>query len=101
MLWNVLGAAAVAGLVLLLAWTVRGLLLTPVRAGANTRVVVRLDVSGADATLESTLGALMWLDSNGTLSCDIEVCDMGMDEATRAVAEALAREGAIRLIEGD
>ena len=101
MLWNIIGAASVAALVLLLAWAARGLLLTPVRAGENTRVVVRLDVSGADAALESALGALMWMDANGTLRCEIEVRDMGMDEATRSVAEALARDGSISLIEGD
>ncbi len=91
MLWNILGAAAVASLVLLLIWCLRGLMLTPVRAGENTLVTVRLDIAGPEPSLEGEIGALCWLDANGTLPCCIEIRDLGMDEATRAVAEALAR----------
>ena len=91
MLWNIIGAAAFAALVLLLVWAVRGLMLTPVRPGTNTRLTVRLDVSGGDASLESAVSALEWLSANGTLPC-------GMDEATLAVAEALERDGRITII---
>ena len=45
------------------------------------------------------MNALRWLDANGTLPCEIEVCDLGMDEATLAVAETLARgDGRISLL---
>ncbi|HIS44422.1 MAG TPA: hypothetical protein IAB47_03540 [Candidatus Scatomorpha merdigallinarum] len=91
MLWNILGAAAIAALLLLLVWSLRGLMLTPVRPGNTTHVTVRLDVGGTDNQLERAVAALRWLDSNGTLPCDIEIHDLGMDEATRAVAEALTR----------
>lgn len=99
MLWNILGAAAVAALILLLVWKVRGMMLTPVHAGANTRITVRLDVGGPDAALESAIGALLWLDSNGTLPCGIEICDLGMDEATKAVALAAARDGRVTIVD--
>ena len=99
MLWNILGAAAVAALIILLIWALRGLMLTPVRAGAHTRLAVRLDVTGPEPSLESSVYALLWLDANGTLPCEIEICDLGMDEATLAVAETLARgDGRISLL---
>ena len=88
MLWNILGAAAIAALLLLLVWSLRGLMLTPVRPGNTTHVTVRLDVGGTDNQLERAVAALRWLDSNGTLPCDIEIHDLGMDEATRAAADA-------------
>ncbi len=98
MLWDVLGAAAVAALVILLVWTLRGLMLTPVRTGADTRIRVTLSVRGADAMLEGAVGALLWLDANGTLPCEIAIRDLGMDEETARVAEALAREGRVTII---
>ena len=98
MLWNIIGAAAFAALVLLLVWAVRGLMLTPVRPGTNTRLTVRLDISGGDASLESAVSALEWLSANGTLPCGIEIGDLGMDEATLAVAETLERDGRITII---
>ena len=97
MLWNILGAAAVAALVLLLIWALRGLMLTPVRPGSNTSLTVRLDISGAEPCLEGTVAALEWLEANGTLPCRIELRDLGMDENTRLLAEALAREGRVDL----
>lgn len=102
MLWNILGAAAIAAAVLLFVWRLRGLMLTPVRTGRNTSLAVRLDVSGADPALEVAVNAIKWLDSNGTLPCRIEIRDLGMDEATLAVAEALARsdEGITIIREG-
>ena len=51
MLWNILGAAAIAALLLLLVWSLRGLMLTPVRPGNTTHVTVRLDVGGTDNQL--------------------------------------------------
>ena len=44
------------------------------------------------------VGALLWLDANGTLPCEIAIRDLGMDEETARVAEALAREGRVTII---
>ena len=48
--------------------------------------------------LEGAVGALLWLDANGTLPCEIAIRDLGMDEETARVAEALAREGRVTII---
>ena len=98
MLWNILGAAAFAGAVLLLVWALRGLMLTPVRAGADTRISVLIEIRGADSSLESAVAALEWLDANGTLPCRILVRGEGMDEATLDAALALERAGRITLL---
>lgn len=90
MLWNILGAAAAAAFIVLLIWKLRGLMLTPIKTGRNTRLTVCLEVTGPDASLESEVAALKWLRENGTLPCAIEIHDLGMDEATRAVARSLA-----------
>ncbi len=98
MLWDILASAAVAALLLLFIWKLRGVLLTPVRTGENTSLTVRLDVNGPEPLLESTLASLLWLDGDGTLKCSVEVRDLGMDEATLAVAEAFEREGRISIV---
>ena len=90
MLWNILGAAAAAALVVLLIWKLRGLMLTPMRTGQGTELTVRLDVYGPDTSLEGAVAAIKWLRENGTLPCNIEIRDLGMDDATRAVARSLA-----------
>ena len=69
MLWNILGAAAAAALVVLLIWKLRGLMLTPVRTGQGTELTVRLDVYGPDTSLEGAVAAIKWLRENGTLPC--------------------------------
>ena len=58
-------------------------MLTPVRAGEDTRITVRLDVRARQA-LEARGRAIAWLRANGTLPCEIELRDLGLDEATRA-----------------
>ena len=98
MLWNILGAAAVSALIVLLVWRLRGFLLTPVRTSGDTSVTVRLDVAGAEPSLEGIVAALEWLDADGTLPCRIEVRDLGMDDNTRILAETLAGGGRITLI---
>lgn len=98
MLWNILGAAAFAALVILLCWALRGLTLLPVRAGEGTRIRLRLDISGPDPALEGAVAAIEWLRANGTLHCEIELRDLGADEATRAVMEALCRAGRVSIV---
>ena len=86
MFWKILLCAVAAGLVVVFLWSLRGSLLLPVRCGRNTRLELRLRISGPEPALEETLCALVWLRENGTLKCPIVVEDCGMDEETRQTA---------------
>ena len=55
MLWNILGAAAAAALVVLLIWKLRGLMLTPVRTGQGTeQMCIRDSINTASIQLLPT-----------------------------------------------
>ena len=66
MFWKILLCAVAAGLVVVFLWSLRGSLLLPVRCGRNTRLELRLRISGPEPALEETLCALVWLRENGT-----------------------------------
>ena len=91
MFWKILLCAVAAGLVVVFLWSLRGSLLLPVRCGRNTRLELRLRISGPGPALEETLCALVWLRENGTLKCPIVVEDCGMDEETRQTARLASR----------
>lgn len=98
MLLKLLFAFAAAAALMLLLWLLRGVMLTPVRAGANERLSVVITVTGAAPELENTVDALLWLSQNGTLRAQVLVRDAGMEEETRRAAELLERRGAVKLI---
>ena len=98
MLLKLLLAFALAAALMALLWLLRGVMLTPVRAGANERLSVVITVTGAAPELENTVDALLWLNRNGTLRAQVLVRDAGMEEETRRAAELLERRGAVRLI---
>lgn len=52
---------AAAAVLWLIIWSVKGLLLTPVRLGRNTDADIVLHIRGAEPTIEYTLRSLMWL----------------------------------------
>ena len=82
----------------MLAPGLNGVMLTPVRAGANERLSVVITVTGAAPELENTVDALLWLNQNGTLRAQVLVRDAGMEQETRRAAELLERRGAVKLI---
>lgn len=98
MLLRILFAFAAAAALMLLLWLLRGVMLTPVRVGANESISVVLTVSGEAPELENTVDALLWLNQNGTLRAQLFVRDAGMDSETRQSAELLERRGAVKLI---
>lgn len=98
MLLRILFAFAAAAALMILLWLVRGVMLTPVRAGTNERLSVVITVTGAAPELENTVDALLWLSQNGTLRAQVLVRDAGMEQNTRQAAELLERRGAVKLI---
>ena len=99
---KLLCALAAAAVCLLLVWITGSLMLSPVKCGKNSRQMVLLLVQGREPALEHNVRGLLWLNDNGVLRCRIIIIIMGeaMDEETRFVAQALAREhSCITLIE--
>ena len=99
MFLKLLIAAVVAGVLLLLCWLLRGVLLTPVNLGRNTRLKLLLTVYGAAPELEQTVDALLWLRANGTLPGEIYIVDRSMDGETSEIIAALAKKGTVKIIE--
>ena len=91
MFWEIFLSVLIAGAVMFVLWGLRGVMLTPVRVGRNSRLTMVLTVTGDEPQLESGVDALLWLRANGTLPGRIVLVDGGMNEETRAAAELLAR----------
>ena len=91
---------AAAAVCLLLVWIAGSLMLSPVKCGKNSRQMVLLLVQGREPALEHNVRGLLWLNDNGVLRCRIIILGNALDEETRFVARALAREhSCITLIE--
>ena len=89
---KLLCALAAAAVGLLLVWITGSLMLSPVKYGKNSRQMVLLLVEGREPALEHNVRGLLWLNDNGVLRCRIIIMGSAMDEETRFVARALARE---------
>lgn len=83
---------AAAAVLWLIIWSVKGLLLTPVRLGRNTDADIVLHICGAEPTIEYTLRSLMWLRENGTLRADITINANGIDDETRSILRCFAAQ---------
>lgn len=81
---------AVASIIILLLWTLKGLLLTPVSRGKSTHIGLVIDIDGIEPKLEQTLKGLVWLRENGTLKTDIHLNLSNTDELTLHIARAYA-----------
>ncbi len=77
---------ATAVLLWLAIWSVKELLLTPVKLGGSTHACITLSVDGPEPALEYTLRSLIWLRENGTLKADIGIVARAPDDTTRSVA---------------
>lgn len=73
-------------------WFLRGLIVTPVPLSRNQICTAVLTVCGNAPELPQTIDALSWLCENGTISMQILITDVGMDEETRQMAELLIAE---------
>ena len=98
MLLKIVIGAVLAAVLLALCWRLRGVMLTPVKPGEHIRTQIVLWVDGAAPSLEQTVNGLTWLRTNGTLPGDVVIVDRGMDPATAEVAAALAKRGAVKIV---
>ena len=89
---KLLCALAAAAVGLLLVWITGSLMLSPVKCGKNSCQMVLLLVEGREPALEHNVRGLLWLNDNGVLRSRIIIMGTAMDEETRFVARALARE---------
>ena len=83
---------AAAAVLWLIIWSVKGLLLTPVRLGKNTDADIILSVRGAEPAMEYTLRSLIWLRENGTLRAEIIIRAKDIDDETRNVLRRFAAQ---------
>lgn len=89
---DIIVAIALCGGIFLLIWALRGVMLTPVRQGKNTRLTVFMRVMDGEPGLEETLRSLCWLVENGTLRADIVADCSEADEETKKFAAMAARD---------
>lgn len=87
---NFVVGLAIASIIILLLWTIKGLLLTPVSRGRSTHIGLVIDVDGSEPKLEQTLKGLVWLRENGTLKTDIHLNVSSTDELTLHIARIYA-----------
>lgn len=83
---------ASAAVLWLIIWSVKGLLLTPVRLGENTDAELVLRIRGPEPAAEYTLRSLIWLRENGTLRADILIKTTDTDDETRGVLRRFAAQ---------
>ena len=83
---------AAAAVIWLIIWSVKGLLLTPVRIGKNTDADIILTVHGAEPAMEYTLRSLIWLRENGTLRAEIAIYARDIDGETRSILRRFAAQ---------
>lgn len=76
---------------LLLLWTIKGLLLRPIKVGKNSKVSVIIAAGENSENLESEIRGLRWLRDDGILRADVLIVDTGMDDETAQIALSLSR----------
>lgn len=99
MLVNICISILITAVILLVLWLLRGVMLTPVRRGAEQEITVVLSVTGESKELENTVDGVLWLIQNGTLPASLVIEDAGMDADTRRAAEALTKDKSLTLRE--
>ncbi len=76
--------------IIILMWSVKGLLLRPVKGGKNVGIKVLITVDGHAPSLEHTAAGLKWLRSSGWMRHDVLIVDRGMDPETFKIADRLS-----------
>ena len=83
-------------------WSLKGLLLTPVRRRERADVFAVIVARGDAQGLEQAVRGLMWLQDSGRAQMGIIIADSGMDDEARRRAELLAeKNGAVVCAAGD
>ncbi len=78
-------------------WYLKSLLLKPLKPGDCIDIHISVSARDYAPELENTVRTLVWLSVNGTIPAEIEIVDLGMDEETLAIAQALAKDNNIEL----
>lgn len=85
------GLALALGIVLLI-WSIRGLMLTPVKGSDTLELTTLVTINGTEPGLEQCLEGLIWLRENGTVRADIRIEASGLDEASRHICRSYAKD---------
>lgn len=80
----------IASILLILLWSVKGVLLTPISSGENTLISIDLSVSGKEPMLEQTIKGIIWLRENGTLKAKVHINTQNADTAAKHIARCYA-----------
>lgn len=95
------GALAAWGLLMLI-WTIAGILLLPLGRQRDSALTVVLRCSGEAAWLERQVRGLLWLRDTGILWWNLLILDVDMSEDARQRACHLARQDSqIHLVDSD
>ena len=76
---------------LLLLWTIKGLLLRPVKAGKNSKITIIISADEKSENLEYEIKSLRWLRDDGILRADVLIVDTGMNEETAEKARLISK----------
>ena len=80
----------IASILLILLWSVKGVMLTPISSGKNTLLSIDLNVSGKEPMLEQTIKGIIWLRENGTLKAKVHINTQNADTAAKHIARCYA-----------
>lgn len=83
---------AIAAVLFILFWSIKGVVLTPIIGGENTYIGIVLKVNGAEPKLEQTIKGFVWLRDNGTLKANLHINALHADDATLHIARAYAEK---------
>ncbi len=92
MLVDFIVGLAIAAILLIMLWSLKGLLLTPITSGENTRISIEFSVRGSEPKLEQTIKGFVWLRDNGTLKANLRIDTHDADAAAKHIAEAYAEK---------
>lgn len=94
-----LGALAAWGLLMLI-WTVAGILLLPLGRNPDSTLTVVIRCKGEARWLERQLRGLLWLRDSGILWWNVVILNMGMSQdALDRAARLTENQGQVRLVE--
>ena len=92
MLVDFIVGLAIATILLIMLWALKGLLLTPIVSGENTDISIELRVTGGEPKLEQTIKGFVWLRDNGTLRANLRIDTQHADVSAKHIAETYAEK---------
>ena len=76
---------------LMLLWTIKGLLLRPIKVGKNSKITILISAGETAENLEREIKGLSWLRDDGILRANVLIVDMGMDDETAEIARSMSK----------